>query len=116
MSGVRPPVYRRLFAVVVLGLLFLRELVMSSVSVARTALTRDITVRPAIIRVPLDLRSDLGVTVVANLVSLTPGTTSLHVSEDRRFLYVHCLDAPAQEAVVRSIKSTFEHWVMEAGG
>lgn len=117
MSGSRPPVHRRLIALIVLALLFIRELVLSSVSVARTALAPDITrVRPAIIRVPLDLRTDLGVTAVANLVSLTPGTTSLHISEDRSFLYVHCLDAPAQEAVVRSIRMTFEHWVKEAGG
>jgi len=116
MSAARPSLPRRLLAMVVLGLLFIRELVMSSVTVARTALTRDITVRPAIIRVPLDLRTDLGVTVVANLVSLTPGTTSLHVSDDREFLFVHCLDAPAQEAVERSIRTTFENWVREAGG
>ncbi len=116
MSQPPPPLHRRMFAVVVLALLFLRELVMSSVSVARSALARDISLTPAIIRVPLELRSDLGVTVVANLVSLTPGTTTLHVSDDRRHLYVHCLDAPAQEAVVRSIRSTFERWVREAGG
>jgi multicomponent Na+:H+ antiporter subunit E len=116
MSVTPPPLHRRLLAITVLALLFARELVMSSLRVARTALARDISVRPAIIRVPLDLRSDLGVTVVANLVSLTPGTTSLHVSDDRRFLYVHCLDAPSQEAVVRSIKLMFEHWVREAGG
>ncbi len=115
MSTVKPPLYRRIIALAMLIFLFIRELVLSSVSVARTALARDIGVRPAIVRVPLDLRTDFGIAVLANLVSLTPGTTSLHVSEDRNFLYVHCLDAPKQEDAVRSIKDTFEKWIREAG-
>lgn len=115
MSTIKPPLHRRIVAVGVLMFLFVRELLLSSASVARTALSPDISVRPAIIRVPLDLRTDFGIAVLANLVSLTPGTTSLHVSEDRNFLYVHCLDAPKQEAAVRSIRDTFEKWIREAG-
>ncbi len=112
----RRPLHRRALAVLVLALIFVRELLLSTLSVARTALSRNISISPAIIRVPLELHTELGVTVVANLVSLTPGTTSLHVSDDRRYLYVHCLDAPSEVAVVEAIKGTFERWVAEAEG
>lgn len=108
-----PSLTRRAGAFLVLAALFLRELIVSSVAVARLALARKPQSSPAIIAVPLDLRTDMGITVLANMVSLTPGTTSLHVSEDRRLLYVHCLDAPSVDTVVRQIKTGFEFWVRE---
>jgi multisubunit Na+/H+ antiporter MnhE subunit len=56
------------------------------------------------------------ITTLANCVSLTPGTTSLHVSEDLSTLYVHVLDAPDPDAVVTSIKDTFETRIKEIEG
>lgn len=100
----------------VLAVIFLRELIKSSVVVARAAFARDLTMASAIIAVPIDLRTDLGIAALANLVSLTPGTTSLHVSEDRRTLYVHCLDAPSADDVIRDIKETFERRLKEIEG
>lgn len=106
-------IIRRSGAFLVLVTLFLRELAVSSITVARLALARDPQLSPAIIAVPLNLRTDAGITALANLVSLTPGTTSLHVSEDRRLLYVHCLDAPAADMVAEEIKAGFGFWVRE---
>jgi multisubunit Na+/H+ antiporter MnhE subunit len=44
----------------------------------------------------------------ADMVTLTPGTTSLDVSADGRTLYVHVLDAPDQSAAIAGMKSTLE--------
>lgn len=116
MSGYRAGLPARAWAAFVLGLIFLRELALSSVLVARTAFAPNIDIVPAIIAVPLDLRTDFGVALVANLVSLTPGTTSLHTSTDGKILYVHALDAVDDEAVIASIKNTFEKWVRKVEG
>lgn len=113
MSAKRSGLISRGFAGLVLILIFVRELVKSSVAVARTAFARKIDVEPAIVAVPLDLKTDLGVAIVANLVSLTPGTTSLHTSEDGRTLFVHALDALDADAVVSDIKNSFEKWVLK---
>ncbi|MBU0740669.1 MAG: Na+/H+ antiporter subunit E [Alphaproteobacteria bacterium] len=99
-----------------LGLVFINELVRSSIAVARQVLGDSSQLKPAILAVPLDLRSRAGVTALANCVSLTPGTTSLHVSEDLSTLYVHVLDAPQPDAVVDSIKNTFETRIKEIEG
>lgn len=73
----------RLFAV------FLWDLLVSSVLVARAVLSpRDIT-RPRLVVVPLRATSDLEITLVANFISLTPGTLSVDVSADRSALLVH---------------------------
>lgn len=101
---------------VVLSAVFIKELVLSSVAVARQVLGDSAALRPAILAVPVDLRSRAGITTLANCVSLTPGTTSLHVSEDLSTLYVHVLDAPDPDAVVTSIKDTFETRIKEIEG
>ena len=106
-------ILRRSWLVVLLAVVFLHELLKSSWSVARAAFARDLSNTPAIIAVSIDLKTDLGVAMLANMVSLTPGTTSLHVSVDRKTLYVHCLDAPAIGVVVADIKNTFERRIAE---
>lgn len=112
----RKPMHYRLWAAFVLSLIFVRELLLSSIVVARAAFAREVQVWPAIIAVPVDLKTDLGVAMVANLISLTPGTTSLHASPDGSVLYVHCLDGLEDKAIIAGIKANFEHWVREVEG
>ena len=93
---------------------FLRELVVSSVRVAVDVLRPELTMTPAVVAVPLELDSDVQVTLLANLVSLTPGTLSIDVSEDRSLLYVHAMYGEDPEALRRHIKEAFEHRIQEA--
>ena len=93
---------------VVLAGVFLYELWLSSVTVARAAFARTPRTASAIVAVPIELRTDLGIALLANLVTLTPGTCSLHVSDDRRTLYVHALDVGSAEETIASIKRAFE--------
>lgn len=99
---------RRVLDSVALGGIFFYELWRSSVAVARAAFARQPRTASAIVAIPLELRTDVGIAVLANLVTLTPGTCSLHVSDDRRTLYVHVLDASSPEQVIADIKRTFE--------
>lgn len=116
MRTARTGLLSQTLAGMVLAAIFIRELVISSVIVVRTAFAPQVDVRSAIVAVPLDLETRLGVTIVANLVSLTPGTTSLHTSEDGRVLYVHALDALDEDAVINAIKTSFEKWVRRMEG
>lgn len=102
---------KRLWALAVLMVVFLAELVKSASRVAIAVLSPRASLRPSVVAVPINLRSDLGIATLANLVTLTPGTTSLHVSESRDTLYVHVLDAPSSDAVVHDIKNTFERLI-----
>ena len=91
--------------------LFLRELALSVHDVILTVLDPRRVRRSAIVAVPLDVRSDAGISVLANMITLTPGTTSLHVSEDRRVLYVHVMNVSDES--IRRIKDGFERNVQE---
>lgn len=103
---------RRSLAWIVLAGLFCRELVFSVRDVLAAVMNPDRIDHSGIITVPLDLRSDMGIAMLANLITLTPGTTSLHVSDDREWLYVHVMNL--SDDVVDQIKTGFERRVMEA--
>lgn len=94
-----------------LCLQFFRDLVLSVKDVLMMVLDPRRPMRAAIVAVPLDVKSDAGITLLANMITLTPGTTSLHVSDDRSTLYVHVMNA--SDDVVRSIKEGFEASVMK---
>lgn len=91
--------------------LFAREFALSVKDVTATVLNPSRVTSSAIVAVPLDVRSDAGISLLANLITLTPGTTSLHVSQDRRALYVHVMNVSGDP--VHSIKSGFEARVRE---
>ncbi|RUT31031.1 Na+/H+ antiporter subunit E [Arsenicitalea aurantiaca] len=113
-----PASLRRLGAFVSLAWLFLVELMISATKVALLVLRPDLKQRlsPGIIAYPLKARSDVQITVLANLITLTPGTLSVDVSDDRSTLFIHALEADDADAVIAAIASGFEAKVMEVFG
>lgn len=106
---------RQLRSAISLALLFLYELGVSAIRVAVVVLTPDIksVLRPAIIAFPLTVKSDAEITLLANLITLTPGTLSVDVSEDRSLLYVHTLTLSSREALIADIAGGFEARIRE---
>jgi multicomponent Na+:H+ antiporter subunit E len=100
-----------------LGLLFyfLKELFIASLIVAWDVITPRSRIESGVIALPLDAKTDLEITILASLISLTPGTLSLDVSEDKRFLYVHAvyIKQGDVEALKRQLKNGFERKLLE---
>ncbi|MCY4305586.1 MAG: Na+/H+ antiporter subunit E [Aestuariivita sp.] len=94
--------------------MFHYELVVSSISVFIDVITPKHRARPAIIEMPLSVKSDAGILLVTNLITLTPGTLSLDVSEDRKTLKIHAMFADNPEAVCAELKNGMERWVIDA--
>ncbi|MEM9787739.1 MAG: Na+/H+ antiporter subunit E, partial [Pseudomonadota bacterium] len=67
----------------------------------------------AILEMPLDVKSDIEILLVTNLISLTPGTLSLDVTPDRKTLIVHAMFADDPDEVIASLKSGMERLVKE---
>lgn len=107
---------RRVWAAVALFGTFVADLVAASLAVARVTLSPRRQNRPAIVAVPVDVRTEWGVALFAYLVSLTPGSTCLHVADDRRTIYVHFLDAPDTAARATGIKTMYERRILELEG
>ncbi|MBW2468564.1 MAG: Na+/H+ antiporter subunit E [Deltaproteobacteria bacterium] len=92
---------------------FVWELLVANLRVAYEVLTPGFQMRAAIVAIPLDAESDLEITVLANLITLTPGTLSLDVSPDRKTLYVHAMHVDDVEEFRQDIKQRMERRVME---
>jgi multicomponent Na+:H+ antiporter subunit E len=87
---------------------FLRELIVSAVRVAWLVVQPKPRLRPAIIAYPLTVTTDAQITLLANMITLTPGTLSIDVSDDRRTLYIHAIDVTDREVLIGSIAAGFE--------
>lgn len=106
--------HARLSGVLGLFLFFIHDLVQSSLMVAWDVLTPRLRARPAFVEMPLEAETDVEIVLVANLISLTPGTLSIDVSADRKTLLVHAMFADDPAAVVSGLKSGMERRVLEA--
>jgi multicomponent Na+:H+ antiporter subunit E len=114
MTG--PRLTRRTRRIATLALLFLYELSLSATKVALLVIRPDMHRRltPGIIAFPLRVTRDAEITLLANLITLTPGTLSVDVSEDRQHLFIHVLNMTDRDAVIREIADGFETRVLEA--
>ncbi|WP_428774704.1 Na+/H+ antiporter subunit E [Vibrio sp.] len=100
-------------ALVRLILYFFGEMMISVARVFWDVVTPTHLSDPDIVYVPLDAKSDLEITLLANMVSLTPGTLSLDVTPDKKYLVVHAMFAPEHEKVIRGIKDGLEKRILE---
>lgn len=92
---------------------FLYELIKANIQVAYDVITPKFYMTPGIVRVPLDAETDIEITLLANLISLTPGTLSLDVSDDKKVLYVHSMYISDKEEFINGIKNGFERRLLE---
>ena len=95
-------------------LLVLLDIVTANLEVARNILGSQAKLRPGFVVVPLELRDEVGLIMLTSIISLTPGTVSADLSDDRCSLLLHCLDVSDPQALVAQIKSRYEAPLLEA--
>lgn len=100
-------IYRPVYLVRFVGIILL-DIIQANFTVARLILGRPQRLQPAFISVPLILKSDVAISFLANVITLTPGTVSARLSSDRRHLLVHALNVSDVEALAYTIKSRYE--------
>lgn len=91
---------------------YLWELLLANLRVAHDVITPRHLARPGILAIPLDARTDAEITLLANLLTMTPGDLSIDVSADRRVLYIHSMYIDDAEKVRRGVKG-MERRVLE---
>ena len=92
---------------------FIKELVISNLRVLWDVITPEHINRPGIIGIPLTAKTDLEIFVVASLITLTPGTLSVDLSEDRETLFVHVMFLDDVEKARADIKNGLERRILE---
>jgi multicomponent Na+:H+ antiporter subunit E len=98
----------KVWQVIAFVMFFLWELLLANLRVAYDVLTLHHHMKPRVIGIPLDARTDAEITALAYIISLTPGTLSLDVSTDKQTLFIHAMYAPDADALRREIKQGYE--------
>lgn len=110
----RPFYAQKAWVLLKLTVVFLWEVLASNLNVARIVLSRNMDIAPGIIGLPLQVETAIGITALANMISLTPGTLSLDVDEAESTLYIHVIDLRTPDEVIR-VKNRFEKLLLEVG-
>ncbi|MFO8055247.1 MAG: Na+/H+ antiporter subunit E [Bacteroidales bacterium] len=96
-------------------LLFIKEVIQGSIRIGFDIITPSHYMNPGIIAIPLDAKTDIEITLLANAITLTPGTTSIAVSKDRCTLYVYnvYVHKDGKEKNIANIKNGLEKKLLE---
>lgn len=87
---------------------FLYEMLKANFQVAYEVMTSNLHMKPGIVKIELEAKTDLEITLLSNLISLTPGTLVLDVSDDRKVMYVHGMYLEDKTKFIDSIKTGLE--------
>jgi multicomponent Na+:H+ antiporter subunit E len=85
-------------------LFYLWELMLANLRVALTVLSPSLSITPAVVAIPLAARSEQAISLLGNLITLTPGTLTLDVATDCSVMYVHTMYARDIDKVRLDIK------------
>lgn len=103
----------RLWSVFKLCILFLKELVLANIAVLQVVLKPKLDMQPAFFKYETALTEEWELTLLSSLITLTPGTVVVHISDDNKYLYIHAIDAADVDETVDSIRNSFERAIME---
>jgi multicomponent K+:H+ antiporter subunit E len=108
-----PPTLHRPRVLLRFTLRVLGDILTANLEVARLILGPSSRLRPAFVEYPLELTHDFAISLLCSTVSLTPGTVSADISEDRRTLLIHGLDVADEQALIDTIKERYEQPLLE---
>lgn len=103
----------KVFKLIKLILLFIKELITANIDIVKLVYKPKLDIEPGIFALPTKLRSNWEITLLANLISLTPGTLTVAISEDNTNLYIHAMHIDDIDESIKEIKESFEKAIME---
>lgn len=105
---IHPPQIKRPLKLLLFLLRILIDIILANLQVAKLILSPMKSLRPAFIEVPIELQDELALIMLASIVSLTPGSVSADISDDRTLLLVHALHADDPQQLIADIKQHYE--------
>lgn len=110
------PAVRRPLAALRLLFVVTYDIVKANITVTPLVLGSLDRLRPVFVQVPLELTNPLSISLLASIITMTPGTVSSDISEHNRLLLVHALDCADTEALILDIKQRYEKPLLEIFG
>lgn len=108
-----PFYFKPIYKLITLFIIFIRELILSNLEIVKFVYRKKNNFEPGIFAMPVEVEKDWEITLLANLITLTPGTLTVAVSEDRSIFFIHAMHIDSSEESINDIKNTFEKAIME---
>ncbi|MGE7667058.1 Na+/H+ antiporter subunit E [Ureibacillus composti] len=103
----------RVWAVLKLTVLFIKELILANITVLKLVIKPKLEMQPAFFKYDTTLTEEWEITLLSSLITLTPGTVVVHVSDDSKSLFIHVIDSQDIDETIDSIKYSFEKAILE---
>lgn len=103
----------RLIRLILFMIYYLKELVLSSLFVAWDIITPKDLMRPGIVEVPVDLKSDTAIIAFVNLISMTPGSLTMDMTPDKKKIYIHAMYLYDKQQFIDKIKNELEKKIQQ---
>lgn len=94
-------------------LFYFLEMIKANLQVAYDVVTPHYFMKPGIVGLPLDAKTDFEITMLSNMISLTPGTLVVDLSTDRKVMFVHVMYLKSREEFIRTTKAGLEKKLLE---
>lgn len=101
-------VLKRTYYTIEFIVFYLIKLVQSNIYIAYDILTPKMHTNPCLLKVPLIINSNLGLLLFSNLLSMTPGTLSIDITDDKKFIWVHVLYKKSEDEMLAEIQKIQE--------
>ncbi len=98
-------IIRKIWYILRLLVVYLIRMIKANISVAWDILTPEFHMQPGIVKTPVEVTSSQQLLALVNLVTMTPGTLSLDLSDDKKTLYIHAMYIKDPEEFHRDIKN-----------
>ena len=94
----------KLYYIVTFILFYLSMLIKANLIIAYDILTPSLSINPSFIKVPLTLKSDFGMLLFSNLLSMTPGSLSIDITDDKKTMLVHVLYKSTEDNMLKEFE------------
>lgn len=103
----------KVWALITLTILFIKELILANIAVLKVVLRPQLQLQPAFFKYETTLTKEWEITLLSSLITLTPGTVVVHLSDDSKTLYIHAIDVDDVNETIASIRDSFEKAILE---
>src|SRR5690606_7084264 len=94
-------------------LLFFYDLMKANYEVTKDVITPNYNMKPGIIKYEMEAKTDFEITVLANMIALTPGTVVVDLSKNKKFMYIHVMYLTNKEEYIERLSNRIERKLLE---
>ena len=105
--------FLRVPKILIFCLYFIYDMLEANFQVALDVITPNYHTTPGIIKYDIDAKTDFEITMLANIIALTPGTMVIDIAEDKTHIFIHTMYSKDKDKFIKRMKERTESKLLE---